>query len=210
MAMKSAKLAHCAPRKIADAVAAHMPEGTPPSPRSRWPAPASSTSTLTPPPTTRCSTRQAGHGLRQLNVGQGLRTPGSSSSPPTCWPHARRPRPLGGAATSLCRVKRVTPAMTSSASFYINDGSQMDVFGNSISYRYMQLIEIMEKEGLDIDGARDFPRTATTTSRTSREHRLPPLHGRLWGLGGNAYGGTYIIDEAAASTRRTATGPCHG
>ena len=41
--------------------------------------------------------------------------------------------------------------------FYINDhGSQMDVFGNSISYRYMQLIEIMEKEGLDIDGARDF------------------------------------------------------
>ena len=40
MALKSAKLAHCAPRKIAEAIVAHMPEDP-----AIEPAPASSTST---------------------------------------------------------------------------------------------------------------------------------------------------------------------
>ncbi len=87
--------------------------------------------------------------------------------------------------------------------FYINDhGSQMDVFGNSISYRYMQLIEIMEKEGLDIDGARDFlAQDRDNFVQDEADEHLdshPYMDAFTEGLGGNAYGGTYIIDEAAA------------
>ena len=38
--------------------------------------------------------------------------------------------------------------------FYINDhGSQMNTFGNSISTRYMQLADIIAKQGVDIDEA---------------------------------------------------------
>ena len=38
--------------------------------------------------------------------------------------------------------------------FYIHDhGSQMNTFGNSISTRYMQLADIIAKQGVDIDEA---------------------------------------------------------
>lgn len=76
----------------------------------------------------------------------------------------------------------------------------MDVFGNSISYRYMQLIEIMEKEGLDIDGARDFlAQDRDNFVQDEADEHLdshPYMDAFTEGLGGNAYGGTYIIDEA--------------
>ena len=45
MALKSAKLAHCAPRKIAEAIVAHMPRGSRDRERLRSQAPVSSTST---------------------------------------------------------------------------------------------------------------------------------------------------------------------
>ena len=107
---------------------------------------------------------------------------------------------------SLCRVMSHA-GYDIQREFYINDhGSQMDVFGNSISYRYMQLIEIMEKEGLDIDGARDFlAKDRDNYVQDEADEHLdshPYMDAFTQGLGGNAYGGTYIIDEAAAFYKR--------
>ena len=140
--------------------------------------------------------------MPKSNVGQGLKTQVEFVSANPVGPmHVGHGR-WAALGDSLCRVMSHA-GYDIQREFYINDhGSQMDVFGNSISYRYMQLIEIMEKEGLDIDAlATSWLRTVTTSSRTrpmSTSIPIPTWTAFTEGLGGNAYGGTYIIDEAAA------------
>ena len=157
-AMKSAKLAHCAPKKIADAIVAHMPESAEiaevevagPGFINFYLNAAANNAILD-------VARKEGMDFAKSNVGQGLKTPGRVR-----FRRPRRSMHVGhgrwaALGDSLCRVMSHA-GYDIQREFYINDhGSRGgDVFGNSVSYRYMQLIEIMEKKGLDIDGARDF------------------------------------------------------
>ena len=100
--------------------------------------------------------RAKGMDFAKSNVGGGLKTQVEFVSANPVGPmHVGHGR-WAALGDSLCRVMSHA-GYDIQREFYINDhGSQMDVFGNSISYRYMQLVEIMEKQGLDIDAARDF------------------------------------------------------
>ena len=202
MAMKSAKLAHCAPRKIADAIVAHMPEDASiakvevagPGFINFYLNAAANNAVL-------AQAREEGMDFAKSNVGKGLKTQVEFVSANPVGPmHVGHGR-WAALGDSLCRVMSHA-GYDIQREFYINDhGSQMDVFGNSISYRYMQLIEIMEKEGLDIDGARDFlAKDRDNYVQDEADEHLdshPYMDAFTNGLGGNAYGGTYIIDEAA-------------
>ena len=81
----------------------------------------------------------------------------------------------------------------------------MNTFGNSISKRYMQLADIMEKQGCDLDAARDFLAQDRDNFVQDEADEHPDSHPYMDeftnDLGKDSYGGTYIIDEAAAFFR---------
>ena len=84
--------------------------------------------------------------------------------------------------------------------YYINDhGSQMDVFGRSISQRYVQLFELVN-EGMSIEGAYEAimaDRQAYVDDEDDEHPEAHPLmNAFLEALGENSYGGDYIIDLA--------------
>ena len=203
MALKSAKLAHCAPRKIAEGVVKHLPVGgtiekveiAGPGFINFYLSTAAKNAVL-------ADARAQGMDFARSNVGGGLKTQVEFVSANPVGPmHVGHGR-WAALGDSLCRVMSHA-GYDIEREFYINDhGSQMDVFGNSISYRYMQLIEIMEKEGLDIAAARDFlAKDRDNYVQDEADEHLdshPYMDAFTEGLGGNAYGGTYIIDEAAA------------
>jgi arginyl-tRNA synthetase len=102
---------------------------------------------------------------------------------------------------SLCRVFAHTNYKVE-PEFYINDhGSQMDVFGSSIAKRYMQLVDIMREKNMTIDEARDFlAQDRDNYVQDEEDEHLdshPYMDAFTSELGGNSYGGTYIIDIAA-------------
>lgn len=89
--------------------------------------------------------------------------------------------------------------------YYINDhGSQMDVFGRSISQRYLQLFELVEA-GETIDGAYNrliADRQAFVEDENDEHPELHPYtNAFLAALGENSYGGDYIIDLALSFAR---------
>ena len=84
--------------------------------------------------------------------------------------------------------------------YYINDhGSQMDVFGRSISKRYLQLMELAESEG-DLDAAYRLLEADRQAYVDDEQDEHPELHPHMdsfiAALGDNSYGGSYIIDIA--------------
>lgn len=90
--------------------------------------------------------------------------------------------------------------------YYINDhGSQMDVFGASVSARYLQLFELVRDRGLSLGDARDAL-VADRAAYVADEGDLHPEQHPLMdafndALGGNAYGGDYVCDIALAFAR---------
>ena len=89
--------------------------------------------------------------------------------------------------------------------YYINDhGSQMDVFGRSISERYMQLMGLVESED-DLDSAYrilEADRQAyVDDERDEFPERHPLMDAFMAALGDNSYGGSYIIDIALRFAR---------
>ena len=85
--------------------------------------------------------------------------------------------------------------------YYINDhGSQMDVFGESVAQRYLQLVEVMEKFGLDAQGAVDYLIQDRENYIEDEDDSHPETHPYMdafnEALGGNSYGGDYIIKIA--------------
>ena len=206
-AMKSARLAHCAPKKIAEAIASHMPadpsiakvEVAGPGFINFYLNAAASNAVF-------AEAREQGMDFARSNVGGGLRTQVEFVSANPVGPmHVGHGR-WAALGDSLCRVMSHA-GYDIQREFYINDhGSQMDVFGNSISYRYMQLVEIMAERGMDIDEARDFLAADRDNFVQDEADERPDSHPYMdaftQGLGGNAYGGTYIIDEAAAFYRK--------
>ena len=85
--------------------------------------------------------------------------------------------------------------------YYINDhGSQMDVFGHSISKRYLQLLELMG-EGKSCEEAVAALLADREAYVADEEDAYPETHPYTdafnEALGGNAYAGDYIVDLAA-------------
>lgn len=84
--------------------------------------------------------------------------------------------------------------------YYINDhGSQMDVFGRSVSQRYLQIFSLVD-EGKSIDEAYEAlksDRQAYVDDENDERPQSHPLMNEFLGaLGENSYGGDYVIDLA--------------
>ncbi len=205
-AMKSAKLAHCAPRKIADAVAAHMP-ADPAIAKVEVAGPGFINFYLGAAAVNAIfgEAREQGMDFARSNVGGGLKTQIEFVSANPVGPmHVGHGR-WAALGDSMANVMSHA-GYDIEREFWINDhGNQMNTFGNSISKRYMQLADIMEKQGRDLDAARDFLAQDRDNFVQDEADEHPDSHPYMDeftnDLGKDSYGGTYIIDEAAAFFR---------
>ena len=205
-AMKSAKLAHCAPRKIADAVAAHMP-ADPAIAKVEVAGPGFINFYLGAAAVNAIfgEAREQGVDFARSNVGGGLKTQIEFVSANPVGPmHVGHGR-WAALGDSMANVMSHA-GYDIEREFWINDhGNQMNTFGNSISKRYMQLADIMEKQGCDLDAARDFLAQDRDNFVQDEADEHPDSHPYMDeftnDLGKDSYGGTYIIDEAAAFFR---------
>lgn len=205
-AMKSAKLAHCAPRKIADAVAAHMP-ADPAIAKVEVAGPGFINFYLGAAAVNAIfgEAREQGMDFARSNVGGGLKTQIEFVSANPVGPmHVGHGR-WAALGDSMANVMSHA-GFDIEREFWINDhGNQMNTFGNSISKRYMQLADIMEKQGCDLDSARDFLAQDRDNFVQDEADEHPDSHPYMDeftnDLGKDSYGGTYIIDEAAAFFR---------
>lgn len=205
-AMKSAKLAHCAPRKIADAVAAHMP-ADPAIAKVEVAGPGFINFYLGAAAVNAIfgEAREQGMDFARSNVGGGLKTQIEFVSANPVGPmHVGHGR-WAALGDSMANVMSHA-GYDIEREFWINDhGNQMNTFGNSISKRYMQLADLMEKQGCDLDAARDFLAQDRDNFVQDEADEHPDSHPYMDeftnDLGKDSYGGTYIIDEAAAFFR---------
>lgn len=201
VAMRSAKLAHCAPAKIAAAIVAHMPadpclakvEVAGPGFINFYLSTASANDVFR-----RVREQGDDFGRSDLGAGQKVQVEFVSANPvgPLHIGHGR----WAALGDSLCRVLEHA-GYDVEREYYINDhGSQMDVFGHSISKRYLQLHELMCK-GSDLDAARAELLADREAYVADEEDEHPETHPYTdafnEALGGNAYAGDYIVDLAA-------------
>ena len=203
MALRSAKLAHQAPRAIAEAVVKHLPESdvvdhveiAGPGFINFYLSVAAKNAVF-------AEAREQGMDFARSNVGGGVKTQIEFVSANPVGPmHVGHGR-WAALGDSMCRVMEHA-GYDIEREFWINDyGNQMNTFGNSISKRYMQLADIMEKQGCDIDAARDFLAQDRDNYVQDEADEHPDSHPYMdeftADLGKDSYGGTYIIDEAAA------------
>lgn len=85
--------------------------------------------------------------------------------------------------------------------YYINDhGSQMDVFGGSVAVRYTQLVDLINEKHISVDEAFDVLLADREAYVEDEADEKPETHRYMdafnEALGGNAYGGDYIIEIA--------------
>lgn len=85
--------------------------------------------------------------------------------------------------------------------YYINDhGSQMDVFGGSVAMRYVQLCQIMQEKSCDSNKAYELLLQDREEYVLDEDDAHPEKHPFMDAfnehLGGNSYGGDYIIEIA--------------
>lgn len=201
VALRSARLAHAAPAKIAAAIVAHMPEDKQiskvevagPGFINFYLSAAASNDVFR-------LVREAGADWGKSNVGNGLKLNYEFiSANPTGPLHVGHGRWVA-LGDSMCNIFDHTNFKVD-REYYINDhGSQMDVFGSSVATRYLQLVEVMRKDNVDVA-------TAHATLLADREAYVedemdehPEQHPYMdtfnEALGGNSYGGDYIIDIA--------------
>lgn len=203
MALRSAKLARQAPRAIAEAIVKHLPESefidhveiAGPGFINFYLSVAAKNAVF-------AMARAEGMDFARSNVGQGLKTQIEFVSANPVGPmHVGHGR-WAALGDSMCRVMEHA-GYDIQREFYINDyGNQMNTFGNSISKRYMQLADIIAKKGCDIDTARDLLAADRDNFVQDEADERPDSHPYMdeftRDLGKDSYGGTYIIDEAAA------------
>ena len=210
LAMKSARLAHCAPRTIAEAVCAHIPED-PDIERVEVAGPGFINFHLSAAARNAVfgEARAQGMDFARSNEGAGQKVQVEFVSANPVGPmHVGHGR-WAALGDSLCRVMEHA-GYDVEREFYINDhGSQMDVFGRSISKRYLQLAQIMDEWKCDVDAARDLLALDRDNFVQDEEDEHPDSHPYMdeftAELGHDSYGGTYIIDEAAAFMRTDGT-----
>ncbi|WP_298578607.1 arginine--tRNA ligase [uncultured Olegusella sp.] len=201
VALRSARLAHAAPAKIAAAIVAHLPEDKQiskvevagPGFINFYLSTAASNDVFR-------LVREAGADWGKSNVGNGLKLNYEFiSANPTGPLHVGHGRWVA-LGDSMCNIFDHTNFKVF-REYYINDhGSQMDVFGSSVATRYLQLVEVIRKDKVDVA-------TAHATLLADREAYVedemdehPEQHPYMDAfnevLGGNSYGGDYIIDIA--------------
>lgn len=201
VALRSAKLAHMKPRDIASAIAKHI-EGSKEIDKVEIAGPGFINFYLSIGANNEIfrTVIEQGADFGKSDVGHGQKVQVEFvSANPTGPMHVGHGRWVA-LGDSLCRVLEHTNYQVE-REYYINDhGSQMDVFGRSVSKRYLQLFEIMEKDSCDLDGAAEALFADRARYVEDEEDEAPEIHPYMdefnTDLGGNAYGGDYIIDLA--------------
>lgn len=201
VAMRSARLAHCAPAKIAAAIVSNMPaddclakvEVAGPGFINFYLNTASANDVFR-------QVREQGADFARSDMGRGQKVQVEYVSANPVGPlHIGHGR-WAALGDSLCNVMELA-GFEVEREYYINDhGSQMDVFGHSISKRYLQLLELMG-ENKTCDEAVAVLLADREAYVADEEDVHPELHPYTdafnEALGGNAYAGDYIVDLAA-------------
>ena len=201
VAMRSARLAHCAPAKIAQAIVAHLPED-PALAKVEVAGPGFINFYLNTASANDIFrvVRESGDDFARSDIGAGkkIQVEFVSANPvgPLHIGHGR----WAALGDSLCNVLE-RAGYDVEREYYINDhGSQMDVFGHSISKRYLQLLELMG-EGKSCEeavAALLADREAYVADEKDAHPETHPYTDAFnEALGGNAYAGDYIVDLAA-------------
>ena len=206
VALRSARLARRSPRQVAEAIVAHMDED-PSVERVEVAGPGFINFHLAAASANEVfrTVREQGGDYARSETGAGVRVQVEFVSANPVGPmHIGHGR-WAALGDSLCRVLEHT-GYEVEREYYINDhGSQMDVFGRSICERYLQLVEIMSSRGLGLEEAREVllaDREAFVGDEDgSRPDEHPYTDAFNEALGGNAYGGDYVIDIAARFVR---------
>lgn len=201
LALRSARLAHMAPRAIAQAIVNHM-EKDPGISKVEVAGPGFVNFYLSAAANNEVfrTVREQGHDFGRSNIGAGekVQVEFVSANPvgPLHIGHGR----WAALGDSLCRVMEHA-GYSVEREYYINDhGSQMDVFGNSVAERYLQLSQVVSERGCSLDEAVQVLLDDRKAFVKDEEDAHPELHPYMDAfnkkLGGNAYGGDYIIDVA--------------
>ena len=221
VAMRSARLARMAPAKIAQAIVSHLPadqriadvQVAGPGFINFYLETAANNEVVR-------TIRAAGERWGAVNVGEGLKTQVEFISANPVGPmHIGHGR-WAALGDSLCNVM-AHAGYDIQREFYVNDhGSQMNVFGSSIAVRYLQITELVEggltPEEARIRLLRDRVAALLDTDESEEDEGDEPdldledlpIEQQPWpeghpymdafteALGGNAYGGDYIVDLA--------------
>ena len=198
IAMRSARLARMAPTKIAATIVAHMPASDAIA-KCEVAGPGFINFYLSTSANNEVfrSVREAGGDWGKINVGNGLKLNYEFiSANPTGPLHVGHGR-WAALGDSVCNVLEHTNYEVT-REYYINDhGSQMDVFGRSVATRYLQLVEIMRGKGLSPDDAVAYLLQDRDRYVEDEQDEHPEVHPYMDAfndiLGGNSYGGAYII-----------------
>lgn len=201
VAMRSARLAHCAPAKIAQAIVAHLPED-PALAKVEVAGPGFINFYLNSASANDIFrvVRESGDDFARSDFGAGKKVQVEFVSANPVGPlHIGHGR-WAALGDSLCNVLE-RAGYDVEREYYINDhGSQMDVFGHSISKRYLQLLELMG-EGKSCEEAVAALLADREAYVADEEDAHPETHPYTdafnEALGGNAYAGDYIVDLAA-------------
>ena len=200
VAMRSAKLAHRAPRAVADAVIAHM-QPDPSIASVEVAGPGFINFRLTDAARTAVFGQVLAEGadFGRSNGGAGRKVDVEFVSANPVGPmHVGHGR-WAALGDSLCRMMEFA-GWDVTREFYINDaGSQMDVFARSIDKRYRQIAELVAA-GATTEGAcaaLEADRVAMLDDAEGDHPELHPLSNDFVGeLGPDSYGGAYIVDAA--------------
>ena len=198
VALRSAKAARRAPRAVAEALLAHLPadpalervEVAGPGFLNFYLARASANEVF-------ATVRAQGRDFGRSGLGRGTRVQVEFVSANPVGPlHIGHGR-WAALGDSLCRVLEHA-GYDVEREYYVNDhGSQMDVFGRSVSKRYQQIVRLMVEEGATAEEASArllADREAYVADEDDEHPDSHPLTDEFTrDLGGNAYGGDYIV-----------------
>lgn len=201
LAMRSARLAHMAPRALAEKICAHLQlvdwvkqvEIAGPGFINFYLEQASANEVFK-----RIRTLGYDFGRSEIGTGTRLQVEFVSANPvgPLHIGHGR----WAALGDSLCRVLDFA-GYEVQREYYINDhGTQMDVFGKSLAVRVAQLLEIMDTAHCDLHAAHETLLADAAHFISDEDDTHPEKHhyaqAFLEALDHNGYGGAYIIDIA--------------
>ena len=201
VALRSARLARMAPAKIAQAIANHIP-ANPSIAKVEVAGPGFINFYLNAAANNEVirNVREQGEDFGRANVGNGLKVNYEFiSANPTGPLHVGHGRWVA-LGDSMCNVMEHANYDVF-REYYINDhGSQMDVFGGSVATRYMQLVQIIREKNLSAHNAYQLLLSDREAYVEDELDEAPETHPYMDSfneiLGGNSYGGDYIIEIA--------------
>lgn len=206
VALRSAKLAHMAPARIAFIICSHIPQDASIE-RVEVAGPGFLNFYLAT-----ASANDVFRVVREQGVDYGRSTMGEGTKVQVEFVSANPVGPLhighgrwAALGDSLCRVLEHA-GYEVEREYYINDhGSQMDVFGSSVSKRYLQLLSLMNTSEISLEDAQAAllaDHEAYVEDEGDLHPEAHPLTDEFTAeLGGNAYGGDYVVDLAARFVR---------